>query len=162
MRGAPHSVPGGTQPPPGVPAGPTAQAQALWFSIQDKDWSSLVVLPAGPGESALAVARALHEVGSRAGGPIRFLDGRTVTLASSASFILSMTSSVSPSGEPQRRRSVVVLTSVLEKPASVPVALAADAVVLTVALGATSVDAARRTVELVGAEHILGCVTVLH
>jgi len=163
MSGAPSMLSDDTQPFSVLSSTPAAAAQALWFAVQRKPWSSLAVLPAGHGGSALAAGNALYDVGLLAsGGPMRLLDARAVTLATSASFIVNMTSLLTAS---ERRSSaaqrlVVVLASVLEQPASIPIALAADAVVLTVALGTTTLDDARQTIGLVGAEHILGCITL--
>lgn len=163
MSGAPSMLSDETQPFSVLSSTPAAAAQALWFAVQRKPWSSLAVVPAGHGESALAAANALYDVGVLAsGGPMRFLDGRTVTLSTSASFIVNMTSLLTASDRrsPATQRLVVVLASVLEQPGSIPIALAADAVVLTVTLGTTSVDDARQTMSLVGADHVLGCITL--
>ncbi len=147
---------------PFAPAG--AAAHGLWFAVQTRPWTSLAVLPAGPGESALEVANALYDVGALvSGGPMRLLDARSVTLATSASFIVNMSSLVSSPGERRSggtQRAVVVLSSVIEQLACVPVALAADAVVLTVTLGKTLLSDARRTLELVGKERVLGTILV--
>ena len=147
---------------PQTPGG--AAANALWFAVQTRPWLSLAILPAGPGESALAVAHALYDTGALvSGGPIRLLDARAVTLATSASFIVNMSSLVSAPGERRTggtQRALVVLSSVLEQLAGVPIVLAADAVVLTLTLGKTTLDSARRTVELVGAERVLGTILV--
>jgi hypothetical protein len=163
MSSAQPSLSEQTQPFAVVPSPPAASAQALWFALQSPEWASLAVLPAGPGESALETANALYDVGALAsGGPMRLLDARTVTLSSSASFIVNMTSLVSPSAERRAsggiQRALVVLASVLDEPAGIPIAVAADAVVLTVNLGATSLDAARETLELIGASRVLGCI----
>jgi hypothetical protein len=164
MSSVPSKVPDldVTQPLSVVPTAPAASAQALWFSLQNKPWSSLAVIPAGPGESSLAAANALYDVGALvSGGPMRLLDARMVTLASTASFILNMTSLVAASGERRSgpgQRAVVVLASVIDQPAGIPIALTADAVVLTLVLGTTTLDAARKTVELVGADRVLGCI----
>jgi hypothetical protein len=154
-----------TQPLAVLPTPPSgAAANALWFAVQTRPWLSLAVLPAGPGGSALSVANALYDVGALvSGGPIRLLDARAVTLATSASFIVNMSSLVSAPGERRTggtQRAVVVLSSVLEQLAGVPIVLAADALVLTVTLGKTRIDDVRRTQELVGADRIIGCVLV--
>jgi len=165
MGSAPSTVtPEDTQPLAVLPSPPAgAAANALWFAVQARPWLSLAILPAGPGESALDVANALYDVGALiSGGPIRLMDARTVTLATSASFIVNMSSLVSAPGEKRAgtQRAVVVLSSVVEQLAGVPIVLAADAVVLTMTLGKTRLDDARRTLELIGTERALGCVLV--
>ncbi len=147
---------------PQAAAGPAANA--LWFAVQTRPWLSLAVLPAGPGESALGVANALYDVGALvSGGPIRLLDARAVTLASSASLIVNMSSLVSAPGERRTggtQRAIVLLASVIDQLAGVPIVLAADAAVLTLTLGKTTLDSARRTLELVGADRVLGTILV--
>jgi hypothetical protein len=154
-----------TQPLTVLPQAPAGTAaHGLWFAVQTRPWCSLAVLPAGPGESALSVANALYDVGALvSGGPMRLLDARAVTLASSASFIVNMSSLVSAPGERRNggaQRAVVVLASVIDQMAGVPIVLSADAAILTVTLGKTTLDSARRTLELVGAERVLGCILV--
>jgi len=147
---------------PFAPA-PGTSAHSLWFAVQTRPWASLVVLPAGPGESAKDVANALYDVGALAsGGPMRLLDARDITLTNSASTIVNMTSLVSAPGERRTgtQRVVVLLSSVIDVMAGVPIAMAADAVVLTVTLGKTRLDDARRTLELVGAHRVLGTILV--
>jgi hypothetical protein len=154
-----------TQPLAVLPQLPASAASAaLWFAVQKRPWLSLAVLPAAPGESALHVANALYDVGALvSGGPIRLLDARALTLASSASFIVNMSSLVSGPGERRtggEQRAIVLLSSVIEQVTGIPVVLAADAVLLTVTLGKTTVDAARRTLQLLGADRVMGCVLV--
>ena len=59
MSGAPSMLPDDTQPLSVLPSTPAASAQAVWFAVQGKPWSSLAVVPAGHGESALAAGNAL-------------------------------------------------------------------------------------------------------
>jgi hypothetical protein len=154
-----------TQPLAVLPQLPASSAAtALWFAVQKRPWLSLAVLPAGPGESALHVANALYDVGALiSGGPIRLLDARSLSMASSASFIVNMSSLVSGPGERRtggEQRAIVLLSSVIEQLAGIPVVLAADAVLLTVTLGKTTVDSVRRTQELLGPERVIGSVLV--
>ncbi len=148
---------------PFAPAPGTA-AHSLWFAVQTRPWASIAVLPAGPGESAKDVANALYDVGALAsGGPMRMLDAREVTLTSSANVIVNMSSLVSAPGERRvggPQRVVVLLASVIDVMAGIPIAMAADAVVLTVTLGKTRLDDARRTLQLVGAQRVLGTILV--
>lgn len=155
-----------TQPLSVLPFAPVpgTAAHSLWFAVQTRPWASLAVLPAGPGESAKNVAEALYDVGALAsGGPMRLVDARDVTLTTSAAIILNMTSLVAAPGERRTggtQRVVVVLSSVVEVMAGIPIAMAADAVVLTVTLGKTRLEDARRTVELVGAQRVIGTILV--
>lgn len=57
-------------------------------------------------------------------------------------------------------RAIIAIQSVVEEPLGVAVAQAADAVVLCVELGRTRASAARRTVDLIGPERVVGAVIV--
>ena len=55
---------------------------------------------------------------------------------------------------------LVAASAVLENQVGIPLALAASAVLLTVTLGETDLPSVHRTLELVGRQRVLGCVTV--
>jgi hypothetical protein len=163
MSGAPTAkLTEQTQPFAVVPGAPSAELQRLWFATQARPWNSLAVLPVAPGGPALEVAQALHEVGSRASPvPLRLLDGRSVSLSTSAGLIVNMTALQQAGPGRQGSRVVVVLHSVLAELAGIPVALAADAVLLCIELEKTTLEDARRTLALVGgAEKVIGCIDV--
>lgn len=151
-----------TQPFTVVPGAPAHELQQLWFATQTRPWNSLAVVPVSRGVPALEVAQALHEVGSRASTvPLRLLDGRTVTLSTSAGLIVNLTALQQGGPGRQPNRVVVVLQSVLEELAGIPVALAVDAVLLCVELEKTLLEDARRTLDLVGGpEKVIGCIDV--
>jgi hypothetical protein len=151
-----------TQPFAVVPGAPPAELQQLWFAAQSRPWNSLAVLPVSPGGPAQEVAQALHDVGERASPvPIKLLDGRSVSLATSAGLIMNMTSLQQQGPGRPGGRVVVLLHSVLAELAGIPVALAADAVLLCIELEKTSLEDARRTMALVGgAEKVIGCIDV--
>jgi hypothetical protein len=151
-----------TQPFAVVPGSPGPDLQRLWFATQARSWSSLAVIPASPGGPALELAQALFDVGSRASTPaLKLVDGRSVSLATSAGLIVNVMGMQQPVGGRAGSRVLVVLHSVLAEPAGIPVALSTDAVLLCIELGKTSLDEARRTVSLVGGpERVLGCIDV--
>jgi len=154
--------PGGAEPQPG-PGPPELSRQQLWFSLQRFDWSSVVLLPADPDTSAFELARALHEVGRLTMGErLRLLDGRGLEISATAPMILDMSGAgpVRPAGIEWSEKVLVVVDSVVSNPSSIPIALAADAVVLCLALGKTSLAAARETMKLVGPQRFIGCITV--
>jgi len=145
---------------PGIPP---LGMQQLWFSIQRLEWSSLVVVPAGPGSSALDFGRPLYQVARLTlGDRIRLLDARGVMLTRIAPLILDMAgASEGRSSSPERKdRVLVLLESVLSHPPGVPIALAADAALLCVEMGTTTLAAARETIQLIGAQRFVGCVTL--
>lgn len=142
---------------------PALPMQQLWFSIQRLPWASLVLLPADPETSAQDVGKALHEVGRLTMGErLRMLDARGVQLPSTAPLILDMSgvTPVRPAGSEWSERVLVLVDSILARPSGIPVALAADALVLCLTLGKTPIAAARETLRLVGAQRFVGCITL--
>jgi hypothetical protein len=142
---------------------PSLSLQQLWFSLQRHEWSTLVAVPADRDMSVMDFARPLYEVGRLAmGEKLRLIDARDVKLTRTAPLILDMTGG-GPTRDPGAQigeRVLVVIESVLSHPSGVPVALAADAALLCVEMGKTSIAAARETVQIVGAQRFLGCITL--
>jgi hypothetical protein len=140
-----------------VPASlPTAEIQRLWFATLKKEWSSLVVIPAHPGLSAVPLTKALTEVATlHRGSAVKFLSAEGVDVSGTSRLIVEMTSHVSSGG-----LVLVALESVLAQPAGMPVALAADAALLCVELGETDAALAKQTVEALGETRFIGAVTV--
>jgi hypothetical protein len=141
-------------PPPSLRerAPETADAIAwekIWLATQRRPWRSLAVIPAGPGAFTPGVARALAEVGSRhLGLPVRVTDATGITLARLEAFLTEL----------RARRGILALGPVLERPASLALARAADAVVLCLVLGESSISGAQQTIDEVGRERFLGSV----
>lgn len=120
------------------------------------DWQSVVVVPAGPGESAAAVADALVEVSALVRGKRaeRFsTEGLGVNEVSGV--IVELMQHVSGGG-----LAVATVDPVTAAQAGIPLTMAADAALLVVHLGVTDTEDARRTVELVGSQKFLGAVAV--
>jgi hypothetical protein len=125
--------------------------EKIWLATQRRPWRSLAVIPVGPGAFTPRVASALAEVGSRhLGLPMRVIDATGLTLSRLESFL----------GELRARRGIIALGPVLESPASLALARAADAVVLCLVLGESAISAAQQTVEEVGRERFLGSVVL--
>jgi hypothetical protein len=160
-----------------VPALPSRELQELWFASRRREWRTLVVLPAAPGSSALSIAKALGEVGGFIRmSPVRVINAEGLDLNRIASLVMDITGSagasawaLNPPGNspspgwdsPARNEATIVaLDPVVANPLVLPVALAADAVVLCVEVGKTSLAAARHTMELIGRERIVGCVLI--
>lgn len=123
--------------------------EKIWLATQRRPWRSLAVIPAGPGAFTLGVARALAEVGSRhLGLPMRVTDATGVNLSRLEAFL----------SELRARRGLLALGPVLERPASLALARAADAVLLCLVLGESSISGARETIDEVGRERFLGSV----
>ncbi|MCI0669384.1 MAG: hypothetical protein L0Y64_02865 [Myxococcaceae bacterium] len=132
------------------------ELQQLWFATLRTSWSSLVVMDTHPGGGALEVAKALADVGGvQRGSDVRLIEATGAELGRAASIISEMTTHVLNGG-----LAVAAVDPVVQSQTGVPIAMAADAVLLVVTLGRTGLDAVERTVELVGRERILGCVAL--
>jgi hypothetical protein len=162
-----------------VPPLPSRDLQELWFATRRREWRTLVVMPASGGTSALPIAKALGEVGGFIRmSPVQVIQAEGMDLGKIASLVIDINSAATsaawtmnapmaraPGGwEPSVRldATIVALDPVVSNPLVLPVALAADAVLLCVELGTTQLEAARRTIELVGRDRIIGSVVIKH
>jgi hypothetical protein len=141
---------------------PPFELQELWFSTLRTEWSSLAIVPAHPGGSAERIAKALADVGGRhRGSPILLVKADGSDLAHTAQLVDSLSRRSGATGSNRRGGEVIVsLDPVVTNPLGIAIALAADAVLVTIELGVTDLHSARRTIELVGRERLLGCVVV--
>ena len=133
-----------------------AELQQLWFTLLRHRWSTLVVMPAHAGGSSLALARALAEVGRlHRGSRPMLIDARGADLGRAPSLIMDMTTHVDNGG-----LVLVAADPVVENQLGIPLALAANAVLLSVTLGTATHGSVEQTLELVGRHRVLGCVTM--
>jgi hypothetical protein len=132
------------------------ELQKLWFAVTRQPWSSLVVMDTAQDGGARQVAQALCQVGTLyRGAAVKLMDVQGADLSRAVPSITEMTSHVLEGG-----LVVVVTDPVVHNATGVPVAMAADAVLLVVTLGETEQAAVQRTLELVGRERIVGVVTL--
>jgi hypothetical protein len=167
-----------SRPPPGLPS---RELQELWFATRRKDWKSLVVVPAAPGLSAFPIAKALGEIGGVIRmSPVQVVNAEGLDLPSIATLVQDFsgdqqrgsgsvwTSSAPGNNGPQgaetfsvlkqERAFIVAIEPVVTNPLALPLALAADAVLLCLELGVTDMEAARHTIDLVGRDRLVGSV----
>jgi hypothetical protein len=126
--------------------------QRLWLATQRREWRSLAVIPVGGRIATPRVARALVSVGSsHLGALIRLNDATAITIAGLGACLRGLT-------DPRESaaRVIMALGSVLENPASLAVAQAADAAILCLVLGESSISEAERTIEEVGRARFVG------
>lgn len=163
-------------------AAPSRAVQELWFALERRGWSSVVVVPADEGTSAADVASLLADVGkSMQRFPVTLLvmasrrdyasvaamvrraadDERGEPDVDPDSYTTSMmlvAQAASPEGSlAPRGRVVVAVQPVVVEPMGLAVTGAADAVVLCIARGRSRMSTVRRTIELIGRERIAGC-----
>lgn len=147
------SSPADTPPPDS--SVPSPELQRLWFALERRAWSFLTILPAQPDGPALEAATAILEAGApyAYSQKIHLQDATGISPADAPRLVVELRERIA-----RGERVVVVLDSLLTHPASLPLALAADGVLLCVALGETQFAAARKTMEYVGAERFVGSV----
>jgi hypothetical protein len=161
---------------------PSRELQELWFATRRREWKSLVVVPASPGSSGLHIAQALGEVGTAIRmSPVQVVNAEGMDLDRIAKLVqdisggdkaevkeavwTSGSAARSPGGwdvpaagrAPPGRATIVALDAVADNPLILPLALAADAVLLCVEVGRTKLEDARHSVDLIGRDRLIGC-----
>jgi hypothetical protein len=133
-----------------------SELQQLWFTLLRHPWSTLVVMPGHAGGSSLALTRALAEVGRmHRGSRPMLIDARGADLGRAPGLIMDMSNHVDNGG-----LVLVAADAVVENQLGIPLALAANSVLLTVTLGVATHGDLERSMELLGRHRVLGCVTV--
>jgi hypothetical protein len=134
---------------------PSPELQRLWFALERRGWTFLTIVPANPGAPALEAATAILEAGApyAYSQKIHLQDATGVSPGDAVRLVVTLRERIA-----RGERVVVVLDSLLTRPASLPLALAADGVLLSVALGETDFGAANKTIEYVGHERFLGSI----
>lgn len=145
------------------------EAQELWFAATSQRWSTLALVPAHRGGSALHVAYTLIEAGTLfLRRQIELVSAEGIDIATATGWIFD---AVARSAQPQpfagqsgraperdHFQRIVVLEPVVSNPLGIALARAADAVLLVAELGVSDLGDARFTVEAIGQERFLGCV----
>lgn len=151
------------------------QLNAVWMQLRG-EWSWVVLVPGEPDYSTAELARALSQAGTRLSVyPVEFIEAKALDLDGSTRLIgrlgiFDRAGDGSPAqgggefvaGGPARpiTKTIVALESPLANPLALPIALAADGVVLCVRRGRDRIKAVRDTVLALGPERILCCVLV--
>ena len=139
----------------GEPASFERAAEAVWVAAQRSGWSSLVIVPAEAGLGVVPLARALAVVGSaQRGEAVDGLDLRGVPLSDSRPHAERL----ADRSRPFRR--VALVDCPLDSPAALLLATSADATLLVVERDHTTLEAARRVLERVGAQRFVGAVVI--
>jgi hypothetical protein len=172
---------------PGRSAPPGREYLELWFRLARIPWASVVLVPADAGTSVAEVATSLAEVGSSLRetpitaivaesmdyGSARALAELQPRLTSGAAWKTTVEVEARPvdpeQSEPPHHaatllspmgRAIISIQPVVDEPLGLAIAQAADAVVLCIEVGKTRLGAARRTMELIGPERIIGAFLV--
>ncbi len=139
--------------------------QELWFALARRRWTSLVLVPADEGGSAVDIATSLAEVGKRLrhNSVAFFVMADPLDYESAAQIVGSIAATGQGGNAPANAPSekvVVAIKPVVVEPLGLAVTQAADAVILCIEVGRTRLAAARRTIELIGRERITGSLLI--
>ncbi|MCC6241739.1 MAG: hypothetical protein IT353_02810 [Gemmatimonadaceae bacterium] len=127
-----------------------------WFTLLQSRWTSLALVPAEPGESTVFAAKALADVGRLYQfEPIQVINAGDVASGNLQGVLGTIEQF---NGSPARL--LVSVSSPLTHDAAIPAARAADAAVLVVTMGQSSLETARRTIDCIGASHFIGAVVL--
>jgi hypothetical protein len=125
--------------------------ERLWLATQRARWTSLALVPVGPGVPTARLAEALSAVGTaHLGTRVAVRDCTTVSLASLQDQLARLTR--------RAARVILALPRLADNPAGLVLARAADAAVLCVALGSSEIAEAEQLLAEVGKERLLGTV----
>jgi hypothetical protein len=125
----------------------------LWVSVRRWQWSSLAVVPASPTDWAVQVARSLTRVGSiHLGTAVQLLDASQMPKSAIRSF-----TSYLDDARAQARSVVVACSNPARNEASIPVILAADAVILAIVRDESTFKGTQQLLKLFG-PRIIGSV----
>ncbi|GAC1683675.1 MAG: hypothetical protein NVS9B3_01660 [Gemmatimonadaceae bacterium] len=145
----------GILPGIGSPSGDDGYPRA-WFWLMDLDWRTLAIVPGDPTMSALASATAL------AAAAKHYSDVTIEVVTAEGADPTSARAIVAALGRPRTvgDRVLVALSSPLADAGVIQIGRAADACLLLVGLGNTTLGAARDTMESIGRERFVGSITV--
>lgn len=130
--------------------------QRIWLGTQLKDWRTLAIVPADEQLSTYEVASLIMALGLHNGEPIGVADLRDVGLNRVRASMEVVEVHVG-----RGERVVLATSAITTNLATIALARAADAAVLCVSFGSTSLALARETIDQIGKEHFLGSV-LLH
>lgn len=142
-------------PSPIAGSGDNAEYQRIWLATQSRAWRTLAVVPVDEGISTFEVASLITTLGLHHGESVSVADLRDVRLNRVGAFLEVAGELVS-----RGQRVVFATGSIKENLATVPLARAADGVVLCVSIGATMLGSIEETIEQIGKERFLGSILV--
>lgn len=143
--------------PTGAPAQwDDVKLQKLWLATQKREWRSLAIVAGSKDVSTLEVADMLAKIAWwYRGQPTCVVDLRDLSMRL-VEHQLQEIASQTTHGE----RVIIALRSVSENPTVIAVAGLADAVVLCVELGKTSMKQASQTIDEIGKARFLGTIVI--
>jgi hypothetical protein len=120
--------------------------------LQSRAWRTLAVVPAEAGMPGGHAARALAAIAAENGEALDLFDARSTELGRATAEVAAAAGG--------SRRVLVVTGAIDEDLATIPLARAADAVLLCVSIGATSLRAAAELMAAIGKERFVGSLSL--
>lgn len=155
------AAPNSARPFPGAALPPIAGAwnqtdlQRIWLSTQRQAWRTLAVVPADARISSYEVASLIAALGHHHGESVGLADLRDIQLNRVEAFLDAARELVD-----RGQRVVIVTRSITENLATIPLARAAEGVILCVSIGSTFLGAIKDAIEQIGKERFLGSMIV--
>ena len=135
--------------------------EELWYLLLSRRWSCLVLVSPHRTPNTLRLARDLAEFGAQhRRRPIEVIDALELDIERAS----TIARRIEAKGDLRRldeSRFIVALDSPIANPSAIEVLTASDAVVLLVEKGATTIPEARRIIEIVGRQRLVGAVFAL-
>ena len=130
---------------------------ALYNALTAREWMSLAVVSSEEGERAWWLVQALEQIAIRAYAPFRALNVLGVTEARATAMAHALSpAKLRAAGASQRY--LLATDSPLLNPAALGVITSCDGVLLLLQEGQTSIPLARRLVDFIGRERLMGAV----
>lgn len=147
----------------------------IWLQLR-MDWSWLALIAAEPEFSTAELGHSLSVVGARLSGrEVNFIEAKNVDLDTGSWLIAQLGTRAGegsawqpdpeagqdqPNWTPLPKKTIVSLENPVANPLALPVALAADGVILCVRRGLTPMSAIRATIDAVGVDRIVCSVLI--
>ena len=130
----------------------------LWYRLLARPWSCLVVVAPDRTQNTLRLARSLAEVGTQLRRrPVEAIDGLDLDLDRAAAIVHRVEPQQGPPSPPEPRF-VIALDPPTLNPIAFEVLAVGDGVLMLLEKGVTRIPRARKIVEAVGRERLMGAV----
>jgi hypothetical protein len=132
--------------------------EELWYLLLSRRWSRLALVCPDRTPRTLRLARSLAEFGARhRRHPIEVIDAQELDMER-ASAIARRIEADEDRPQPDGSRFIVAVDSPIANPSAIEVLTATDAVVLLVQKGVTTIPEARKIIDVVGRQRLVGAV----
>jgi hypothetical protein len=132
--------------------------EELWYLLLPRRWSCLAIVSPDQTPNTLRLARSLAEFGARhRRRPVEVIDALQLDMERAS----EIARRIGPDGDLSHlteSRFIVALDSPIANPSAIEVLTASDAVALLVEKGVTRIPEARRLVDLVGRQRLVGAI----